>query len=217
MNRIRLLTLAIVFLMVAILSTGAAIQDYFVGDLFLAKTIQSVTLGFGYWEQTMEVVTFIGQNSVLIATALSLSAWFLWKKRRPEALVVLAALAGLAINPLLKLVVNRPRPPDDLVVVWRDFDGLGFPSGHAFGATVVFGLLYYLAPYVVPGKAGINLIRLSSLLLILLIGVSRVFLGAHWPSDVLGGFLYGSIILTFLISLHGRLSVTYGRSTEARL
>jgi len=209
MPNIKHITLTIVFLVVVALSIGAAIQDYFVGDHWLAKTIQEATAA--PWEKTMEVVSLIGQTPVLIAMALVLSTWFLWKKQRAEALTLLGVIVSFAIGPVLKNVVDRPRPADDLVVVWQDHNSLSFPSGHAFTAVVLFGILYYLVPLLVPGKAAAYITRASLVLLILLIGISRVYLGAHWPSDVLGGFLYGAITLAFLIRLHGWLSGRYGR------
>ena len=209
------MALTVAFLMAAVMSAGAAFQDYFVGDLWLAQVTQKATAA--QWEETMEAASIIGRNFILIALALSLFAWFVWKNQRPEALVVLGALLSLAINPVLKLAMDRPRPTEDLVAVWRDFDGLSFPSGHAFSALVLFGLLYYLAPALVPRKAWANVVRFSSLLMVLLIGISRVYLGAHWPSDVLGGFLFGIITLTFLIGFHKWLSGTHGHLWEARV
>ena len=205
---------SVTFLIAAILSTGAVVQDYFIGEPWMARTIQETTAA--PWEETMEVVSFIGQYYILMPMALLLVAWSLWKNHRAETLVILAALMSMAINPVLKSVVNRPRPPDDLVP-WRHFDGMGFPSGHAFSAVVLFGLLYYFVPLLLPWKAAVYLTRASLILLILLIGISRVYLGAHWPSDVLGGFLYGTIVLTLLIGFHGWLSGSYGRRVEAKL
>ena len=215
MSSTKQFTLIVAFLSVAILSAGAVIQDYFIGEPWLARTIQDTTAS--PWEETMVAVSFIGRNYILIPMALLLFTWFLWKNHRPETIVVFAAIVSFAINPVLKIVINRPRPPDDLVSVWRHFDGLGFPSGHAFSAVVLFGLLYYLLPILVPWKAAAYLIRASLILLILLIGISRVYLGAHWPSDVLAGLLYGTIMLTLLIGFHGWLSGGYGRRAEAKL
>ena len=138
----------------------------------------------------------------MIVMALTFFGWFLWRGQKAEYIVFGGALLSLAVNPVLKLLVDRPRPTEDLVIIWRDSAGLGFPSGHAYTAMVLFGLLYYLAPIIVRWKRAVLLLRLSSLMLILLIGISRVYLGAHWPSDVLGGFLVGGIILTLLIHLH---------------
>ena len=119
-------------------------------------------------------------------------------------MVLGGALLSQGVNPLLKLLVDRPRPTEDLLMIWRDPAGLGFPSGHAYTAIILFGLIYYLAPSVVPWKWIVRLLRLSSLILIVLIGISRVYLGAHWPSDVLGGFLVGGIMLAILSQLHRR-------------
>ena len=202
--------LPIALVMAIVLSAGAVVQEYFVGDVFLVRAVQGATLG--PWTTTMKAATFIGQNFVLIALALALFLWLLQTKRRAEASVVLGAVLSLGINPVLKLVVDRPRPTDDLVVVWSDFGGLGFPSGHAFSAVVLFGLLYYLAPRFISHRKLATLVRVSSLLLIVLVGLSRVYLGAHWPSDVLGGFLYGSITLMLLIGIHRSLSSNEARS-----
>lgn len=202
--------LPIALVMAIVLSAGAVVQEYFVGDVFLVRAVQSATLG--PWTATMKVATSIGQNFVLIALALALFLWLLQTRRRAEASVVLGAVLSLGINPVLKLVVDRPRPADDLVVVWSDFGGLGFPSGHAFSAVVLFGLLYYLAPRFNLHRKLATLVRVLSLLLIVLVGLSRVYLGAHWPSDVLGGFLYGSITLILLVGIHRSLSGNEVRS-----
>ena len=207
------MALTIAFLMATVMSAGAAMQDHFVGDLWLAQLTQNATAA--QWREPMEAVSIIGRNFILIALALSLFAWFVWKNQRPEAPVVLGALLSLAINPMLKLAMDRPRPTDDLVAVWHDFGGLSFPSGHAFSALVLFGLLYYLTPFLVTRKPWANLVRVSSLLMILLIGISRVYLGAHWPSDVLGGFLFGLITLTFLVGFHRWLSGPDGQPRKA--
>jgi undecaprenyl-diphosphatase len=191
-------------LMAVLLSVAAAIQDYFIGDLFIAREIQSIRVA--PWEETMEVVSAIGEELPMAVTTSIFFGWFLWKRQKAEYMVLGAALLSLAVNPVLKLLVDRPRPTEDLVIIWRDAEGVGFPSGHAFTAIILFGLLYYLAPTVVPWRRAVTLLRISSIMLIVLIGISRVYLGAHWPSDVLGGFLVGGIMLTLLIHLHRRYS-----------
>ncbi|MBI2855948.1 MAG: phosphatase PAP2 family protein, partial [Chloroflexi bacterium] len=139
----------------------------------------------------------------MIVMAVCFVLWFLWRRQKAECLVASAALLSLGINPVLKVLIERPRPAEDLIRVWQDNTGLGFPSGHAFTAVVLFGLAFYLAPALVPGRWAIALLRTLSASMILLIGLSRVYLGAHWPSVVLGGFVYGAIVLTLLVLFHG--------------
>lgn len=196
--------LVLASLMVVLLSVAAAIQDYFFGDLYLARAIQEFRVT--PWDETMEAVSTIGRGLPMAVMALAFFCWFLWRGQKAEYMVLGGALMSLAVNPVLKILVDRPRPTEDLVMIWRDPAGMGFPSGHASTAMILFGLLYYLAPIIVPWKRAVHLLRLSSLMLILLIGISRVYLGAHWPSDVLGGFLVGGIMLTILIHLHRQYS-----------
>ena len=196
----RLLILATLFAI--ILSTAAAVQDYFIGDLFLARALQEIRVT--QWEEVMEIASVIGRALPMVVLALGFFGWFLWKRQKAEYMVMGGALLSFAVNPILKLVIDRPRPTVDLVIVWNDSAGLGFPSGHAYTAMILFGVLYYLAPMITSGKRVITLMRFSFLTLIILIGISRVYLGAHWPSDVLGGFLVGGIMLTLLIHLHHR-------------
>jgi undecaprenyl-diphosphatase len=93
------------------------------------------------------------------------------------------------------------RPLAEQVRVTEQATGLGFPSGHAMSAALVFGTLAYLA---MGGIAHITLRRAVvgvCLALILLTGYGRVYVGAHWPSDVLGGWLWGGTLLWLLITL----------------
>ena len=183
-----------------LLSAAAGTRDYFSGDLYVARAIQGIHAP--PWEEVMEFATYIGKPGPMMAGGLTLFGWFLWKRQRAEYLAVAVALLGLGVNPLLKRLVERPRPTDELLSIWREQSGLSFPSGHAFTAMLLFGLLYYLAPRLVPRIGAIRLLRAGSLAMILLIGVSRVYLGAHWPSDVLGGFLFGGIVLAVVVHIH---------------
>ena len=191
-------------LLAVLLSAWAAIEDYFLGDLFLARALQEIKLSA--WVDTMEIASTISTVLPIVALSSVLLAWFIHNKQRTECIVLGVALVSLLVNPVLKLVVDRPRPTDDLITIWKDSSGLGFPSGHAYTAMVLFGLLYYFTPIIFTQKKIVSLIRLFILTLITLIGISRVYLGAHWPSDVLGGFLVGGIILTLLIQLHRQYS-----------
>ena len=192
--------LAIALPLAVLLSVGAAVQDRFAGDLFLAGAIQDIKIA--PFKETMEIASSIGWWPIMGALTLAFSVWALWRKQKAEGLVFGAALLAFGVNPVIKELVARPRPTDDLVLVWHRYDGMSFPSGHAYSAMVLFGLLYYLAPVIFPWRKYVGRVRVVFVLMIALIGLSRVYLGVHWPSDVLGGFLVGAIVLSMLIHLH---------------
>ena len=113
-------------------------------------------------------------------------------------------LAGLItfINDALKIAINRPRPTPDLVTIYFTETGKSFPSGHAFFAILVLGMLTYLA-ITHMSKPGLRTMTLSVFLILLLwIGVSRIYLGAHWTSDVIGAYIVGGWFLVALIWLY---------------
>ena len=109
----------------------------------------------------------------------------------------LAVLLSLGVNSLLKLFLHRSRP-DTLYVGAMKFKTFSFPSGHAFGAVVTYGFLAYLLMMLVAPISAV-LIAIVAVMLMLVIGVSRIYLGAHFPTDVLGGWLLGLLSLFLII------------------
>lgn len=190
----------VVLALTGFLSVGAARHDQFRGDLFVARAVQSIRVG--PWEEVMEIVSFVGQGRLLAVIAAAFIAVFLWRRQTGAGIVLSVAVLSFGIGPVLKGLMDRPRPSADLITVWRSHDTLSFPSGHAFASLILFGMILYLAPYLGPRRWIVLLVQGTSALLILLIGISRVYMGAHWPSDVLGGFLYGGIVLASLIYFH---------------
>jgi membrane-associated phospholipid phosphatase len=121
---------------------------------------------------------------------------------RTEAVlaVVSAVLAGV-VGSLIKQAVGRVRPTASAVHVVGHVTGYSFPSGHVIQYTTLFGFCFYLVLVVWRG-GWLRALALSVLaLLVLLVGPSRVFLGQHWPSDVLGAYLFAGIWLAGTIEL----------------
>ena len=187
----------------AVLIIFAHRYAYFDWDLSLARSIQSISApGFGL---LMIAVSFLGgwiAWPLVIVTGLAL----IKKGLRTEGVVCMVGTAlGGAINLLFKLLVARPRPTDLLVNVTRVYPRESFPSGHVVFFVEFFGFLFFLS-YVLLKRGplrGVLLIVLG--LLIALVGVSRVYLGAHWPSDVLGAYLAGGIWLMLMIEVYRRI------------
>jgi undecaprenyl-diphosphatase len=159
-------------------------------------------------------ITSIGNGAAVITIALVMCA-FLWvmKHRMAVILVVVGVLGADMLNRVLKATFERPRP--ELFVLETPFDrpvSASFPSGHAMAAIVVYVLLAYLIGRL-GGKGWFKVIVNSlAAILILLIGVSRMYLGVHYPSDVIAGYLLGFAWITFCIFGLEAMEVVQGRS-----
>ena len=148
----------------------------------------------------MELLSALGNPFVMAIVGGIFAAYLIYRHRRSEgfALLLLVALA-LVSTYLLKELIDRPRPTAELVRVWKEYSGMSFPSGTTLNSVVVLGALTYLVRSMIPVAWAFTLITGVLVVVILLIGGSRIFLGAHWPSDVLGGFVLGSLFLSLFI------------------
>ena len=139
--------------------------------------------------RALEVVTFLG-STMWLMSAVSLATVFLLRRGRSRLAVYLVTttVAGLVLNAVVKLVVSRPRP--SLVDPVATAGGKSFPSGHAMAATVVYGALLLVF---LPGVARRMHWPLVGVLFVLVaaIGFTRLALGVHYITDVLGGFVLG--------------------------
>lgn len=137
-------------------------------------------------------VTELGDSFVNIALACAVLGILLVRKcYRSAGFWALAVLGGLLGTQLLKLVIHLPRP----VAIYHGASSYGFPSGHTTMSVIIYGFLAILLARKLAGKlAGTWRWGLFSgvLLIAFVIGISRLYLGAHWLSDVLGGFFIGT-------------------------
>ena len=129
--------------------------------------------------------------------------------RRADALLAAATLLAPAINLGLKELAARPRPDVTLALV--EETGYAFPSGHAVFAAAFGGALIYLLsdrPGFANGRPALRRAAQGvAALLTLAVGASRVYLGVHWPSDVIGGFLFGALCLAALLAARRAVGV----------
>jgi len=130
--------------------------------------------------------------------ALLLVAWFVYKKQTAKAvLTVLSLGGGFILEVGLKMIIARPRPPLNLVPE----TGYSFPSGHAVLSIIFFSLLIYFFKDNFKSKFTRRLYIFVNVLLCALVGFSRLYLGVHWLSDVIGGFVIGFAWFLFLVIL----------------
>ena len=139
----------------------------------------SALIGLFQW------ITWLSDSAQRTGMALLTAAWLVWKARRRAALVIMAVpiLAGVT-NSLLKEAFARARP--DIVPHLDSIGNLAYPSGHAANAMAFFLLAVLILAHKRPAFW-----RSAAIALALVIGTSRLMLGVHWPSDVIGGWLWG--------------------------
>lgn len=145
------------------------------------------------------LATFLGDGPVILMLAALCCLWLVLSNRDFSAAILVAGLlGGEALVFALKQLLNRPRPQPFFTHLV--LDSASFPSAHAFVAVVFYGLLVYLLLETLANLQARFTLVLGGSFLALLIGVSRIYLGVHWLSDVVGGFLLAALWLCFLIT-----------------
>lgn len=192
------------------MSILAAAYDRFPGDEPAADALQGVDLAA--LDAYFDVVNVFGDTFVYFFAAIVAIGVFVILRLGGEAIVVALTFIPRALNGLLKEWVERPRPSDDLVEVSTNFGGFSFPSGHTVASGVLFGALFFLVPRVLP-KWWLRLPAQAVCLLIVVgAGPARVHLGAHWPSDVIGGYLVAFLFLLPVLIAYKVVSPRLGRA-----
>jgi len=170
----------------------------FPADNAISQPLQDISIPL--FSRTMDFVSTLGETVPTIITLATLTLVLLVFRRRLETVFVVAlpAIGGL-VNYIFKLLVDRPRPGDELLT-----GGLSFPSGHTTYAVMLGGLLFFLAPRLLIRKRLTLSVQVLSVLFIVMTALSRIYLGAHYPSDILGSLLLGGLLLTPAIILYTR-------------
>lgn len=140
-----------------------------------------------------ELVTLTGSMRYLVGIASLFSLILVLKQRRPEALfLVLCVTSGGVFTYAIKLIVNRQRP-----TLWETewYWGSSFPSGHTLGTTCCAGALAFCLSRTWPPYR--RVFQALAVIWVALVGISRLVLGVHWPTDVLSAGCFGLILVSF--------------------
>ncbi|MCM8747745.1 phosphatase PAP2 family protein [Thermomicrobiaceae bacterium CFH 74404] len=181
--------------------------------LDLAVTLRVQRLDHPLLGKLMSWVSWPGfrPQSLILPGLVVGSLWV--TRRRLESLLLLVAWMASMGSFLTKLVIRRPRPRHPLIrVTLAKLRDTSYPSGHTLHYTAFWGMAAYLAARATPWRPLRRLIAGAAAVLIALVGPSRIYLGHHWLTDVLGSYLLGSSWLVGLISLHRWLR---GRQSSA--
>lgn len=170
-------------------------------DIQITRALQSVSSPF--FAVTMNWISWPGflPQSVLIPGLVSLLLFRLGLYWEAVTALVAAVFPGL-VNLLVKELIRRPRPTVDLVDVLRVLDSYSFPSGHVMFYIGFFGFLWFLVFTLLKHSLKRSLLLLFLGSLIALVGISRIYLGQHWASDILGAILLGGLTLGLILQFY---------------
>lgn len=202
----------------AILAVFARAEPYFGWDLRVEHAIQSIANPA--LSTVMTGISLAGNYATpyIMAAVAVIAFWIAGARSEAVGLAVSGAGVGL-INRTLKMVIARPRPVSSLVTVLdADRGGASFPSGHVAFYVAFFGFLFFVAYATLPRGSWSRRVALAlTAFPVLTVGLSRVYLGAHWPSDTIGAYLWSAVWLAIVLRLYRywKTNATFHRKQES--
>jgi len=197
---------------------GGLTQDVAAGEG--AATLDPGTHAFAVAHRTgwltviMRTITWLGSNWVLVPLLLAVTVVLLRRHGRPAAGWLWAGYLGaIGLYAIAKQVVSRPRPA--MIDLIGHVSGSSYPSGHAIQSLTAWGMLALLAGTGRSPRLRGGLLAAAALV-VLLVGVSRIYLGAHWLTDVLAGYALGAAWIAALYALRLRRGDPSRRTTPTR-
>ena len=195
-GRILIAVYAILFVLFGLLAWWVRYHPVIAIDVTITREFQE---NQSPWLQNfMVAVSYIGNASLVSLGLIILAVVLFWVvDLRLEAIMVAAVSAVSSIlNWSIKLIVARPRPSSSLVDVIQHAGGNSFPSGHVMAYVAFWGLLFSFGIILFKGNYWWRTaLLIISGLFVVLVGPSRIYLGDHWASDVLGAYIIGGLLL----------------------
>lgn len=170
-------------------------------DLEIERAIQSINSPI--FASLMYLISWPGFSpQSFILSVLIVLAIYLFGLRWEAITALVAALLPPIVNVIVKEYIRRPRPTIDLVNVFGVLNSYSFPSGHVMFYVGFFGFLWFLVYTLLKRSWRRTLLLVFLGILIGLVGISRIYLGQHWPSDVLGAYLLGGLTLVAILQFY---------------
>jgi len=189
-----LITLLVIFIVLA-LFVFVAPPEFL--DIHISEEIQEKQTPI--LNHIMIGISWFGQPLTAGVIVILSSFFFLVAGLKKEALLIVSTLLSSILGLALKMLINRPRPSKDLVVLLEETKFQSFPSGHVLFYTVFFGTLILIILRFKGIRNKIKLFLITVCLSFIFFGsVSRVYLGAHWFTDVLGAFVLGILYVLIM-------------------
>jgi undecaprenyl-diphosphatase len=171
-----------------------------------AALIRFQALRTDWLDDTAIVLANLGSLWVFMPAVAVLIVSLFFARRYADIGLVFSGLMVVGLGNRLKLLVDRPRP--DYQIIEPFASGLSFPSGHSLLAVILGGVLVYLVGQWVRPILLRRAIQAGLILVVVSMGASRVYLGVHWPSDVIGSYVLGVLSLVGLVWLRNNFATT---------
>lgn len=138
---------------------------------------------------------FGDKGGIIVAVLLALVLYLLFKQKEATIWFAATVVLSLALNTVIKVIIGRERPDIHRLAAFANEAGKSFPSGHSIFATIIFGSIFFICLGKLKNRSSKILLGILCIILIALVMFSRIFVGVHYPSDTIGGFLEGISIL----------------------
>jgi len=189
---IALAALALAVLAIAALDGGTRSFDEWLLRGLRETTDPAVPLGPRWFQEMVRDVSALGSTGILTLIVVIVTGYLLVIRSIDKALFLVAAVTlGTLLNRVLKLLIARPRP--DIVPHATYVSNESFPSGHAANSAIVYLVLGLMLAALVQSPAAKRYVFAVCVFITTIVGLSRIYLGVHWPSDVIAGWLVGGI------------------------
>ncbi len=193
------------FVTIALIGLIFFVHYYPTSSFDISVTSEIQQLKIGNFVSMIKFISIFGNPIGMPLSMVIASLLFLATHNRREFCFVFTTLVPDLLNILVKIMINRPRPTLENAKLFLNFNQSSFPSGHVVHYVVFFGFL--LAVMLVNKKIPLFwriFISILSAFLIFTISLSRIYLGAHWATDVLSGYLFGFVYLGIILKFYLR-------------
>lgn len=185
------LAISIMFIFLTVYVSVNPINDF---DTSAVRLLQSQG-----WAQIFNATNNVITSSGFRLIYILLAVIFIRKKRYSLLSIVIAALSSELVSFVIKKAVSRPRPTANIANIYDPTSGFSFISGHTLEYTILFGSLGLVALINAEGKLKRYILAGVLFLLPIIVGLGRIYSGAHWLTDVVGSYLIASVILIIMV------------------
>lgn len=188
-----------IIMFIAIIIFAELTEDVFEKEIFHFDKIIYQWISYTIQDpvtNVFKIITNLGSAIPIITICVSSFCFF--KNKKYGTYISLNLICIVILNQLLKHIIQRPRPTEHRII---DETGYSFPSGHSMVSMAFYGFLIYLIYQYIENKYWKYFLCVILSVLILFIGISRIYLGVHYPSDVVGGFCFSIAYLILYINI----------------